>query len=88
MTGNTGQGCANAGDGVLDRGLARNFEPEIASDGVHAGSIERDTATVDGFDQLTGAGVGAGRRLGLKPAGAQAGKKTLGGVLSHTLAFA
>jgi hypothetical protein len=34
-----------------------DVQPEIAGNGVDFGGIERDTAAVDGVDQLAGAGV-------------------------------
>ena len=51
------QGLADALDGFLQPGPGRHVQPEIAGNGVDFGGIERDTAAVDGVDQLAGAGV-------------------------------
>lgn len=88
MLGNACQGQTDAVNGVFDSSPARDIESEIAGDGIDADGVQRDTASVDGRDQLTGAGVDTGWFCGCHPAGAKARKKTLRGGLSHTLAFA
>jgi hypothetical protein len=57
MAGRALKRLADALDGLFGRGVARDFEAEVAGDGVDPGGIERNAAALDGGDQLPGAGV-------------------------------
>ena len=72
MAGRALKRLANALDCLFGRGVARDFEAEVAGDGVDPAGIERNAAALDSGDQLPGAGIvrergGLAEKSGLEP---------------------
>lgn len=73
-----GQRQPDSLDGLLDGGVPRYFQAKTPGDGIDLGRIERDSATINGSDQLPSALVVRKRGRLAEKNGLQPREKTLG----------